>query len=125
MNSKPDVAFLDPDALQNLCSQHGDALVLEIFEIFKKYDVQMDAIKDSLRAGEFSKLKFLAHKLKASAHLLGAHRLGEYCRQVEDSPGDESATTYMQRLAEMKNLYQQSVTSIESYFYKYKKVDLH
>ena len=63
---------------------HPDPLE-ELVEMYlKDSDSRLSAMKEALESQETTKLAAVVHSLKGSSNNLGARRLGELCRQLED-----------------------------------------
>ena len=80
--------ILDPAVIENLrqLTPPGEPDVLgEVLTIFlQEVPPRIDRLRTFLAAGNIQEVQRAAHSLKGSAGNIGAHRLHEVCRQIDE-----------------------------------------
>lgn len=86
----------------------------EIINLFITDSVNtLNDIKNHAESGDISSMNKSAHKLKGSSLSIGAQALGEYCFTLEKTASFENDEQKEQSVAELQNLYDQSVVELQ------------
>ena len=79
---------LDGDALRELQAVMGDEFGLLVRTFATDSAQRVDAVRAAAAAGDADALRRAAHSFKGSAGNMGALRLAELCRLIEDAARD-------------------------------------
>ncbi len=81
--------LLDPNAVQilsELSEQTGRNLVGEVIDLFLEHSpIQLKRLSDAIAERNFKQTQMTAHRLKGAALNVGAKRVAELCRLLEDA----------------------------------------
>ena len=78
-------AGIDPVPLDRLRLAGGDALAMKIIGLFLHHaPLRLTTARDAAASGDADALEQATHALKSSAGQVGAERLADICRQLEE-----------------------------------------
>lgn len=87
-NGKDDGPVLDASVIEKLRSlQHRtkrDVLSETVRLFYESSKTSLDALRAAVRAGDVTGIRDAAHSLKSSSYLVGANRLSDLCRRLEE-----------------------------------------
>ena len=109
-----EVEHLDFDALNELKQIMGDDFTLLVDTFISDSIARIEAIKEAVNASEPEAIRNTAHSFKGSASNMGAPRLTELCRQLEDlghSGQTEGSAQLMNQIAEEYEQVSQALSS--------------
>ncbi len=108
--------LLDPNAIQilsELSEQTGRNLVGEVIDLFLEHSpVQLKRLSDAIAEQNFKQTQMTAHRLKGAALNVGAKRVAELCRQLEDAA--HTNTISLDAWEELQTVFPQTLHLLKS-----------
>ncbi len=88
LNGKDDGPVLDASVIEKLRSLQTrtkrDVLSETVRLFYESSKASLDALRAAVHAGDITGIRDAAHSLKSSSYLVGANRLGDLCRRLEE-----------------------------------------
>lgn len=107
-----DPAGLDETVLSRLSETVGADVMQEIIDLFREHTPQrIEAARDGLRSGMLDEVARAMHTLKSSAALIGASRVEEIARRMEETATQQRAEALASQLDDLET----AVAQVESY----------
>ena len=107
-----DVVVLDEEVWESLASQTDSQTMKEIMDIFF-VDTQ-DRVKKVVQAisvKDYQTIGFEAHSIKSTARTLGAFRLANVCRNIEDASDNGNLTAVMRFSQTLQQAFEETRTA--------------
>jgi FOG: CheY-like receiver len=108
--------LLDPNALQilsELSEQTGRNLVGEVIDLFLEHSpVQLKRLSDAIAEQHFKQIHMTAHRLKGAALNVGAKRVAELCRLLEEAAQNE--VTLLNAWEELQAIFPETLRLLKS-----------
>ncbi len=105
-------AGFDETVLTRLSETVGADVMQEIIDLFREHTPQrIEAAREGLRSGMLDDVARAMHTLKSSAAMIGASRVEEIARRVEETATQQGADA----LASQLDVLETAVAQVESY----------
>jgi len=108
--------LLDPNALQilsELSEQTGRNLVGEVIDLFLEHSpAQLKRLSDAIAEPNFKQICMTAHRLKGAALNVGAKRVAELCRLLEEAAQNE--VTLLNAWEELQAIFPETLRLLKS-----------
>jgi HPt (histidine-containing phosphotransfer) domain-containing protein len=105
--------IFDPKAIRRLEEWGGRDLPKKMIDIFlRDTPSRMNRIEKGVEDQDPGAVEAGAHSLKSSAGNLGAYRLQALLQEVEEAAADGDLTRVARRLAELRDLFDQTLDAL-------------
>ncbi len=108
--------LLDPNAMQilsELSDQTGRNLVGEVIDLFFEHaPVQLNRLSDAVAEQNFKQIAMTAHRLKGAALNVGAKRVAELCRLLEDAA--QNSVLLLDAWEELQSVFPETLRLLKS-----------
>ena len=105
-------AAFDETVLARLSQAVGEDVMQEIIDLFRKHTPQrLEAAREGLRSGMLDEVAGAMHSLKSSAAMIGASRVEEIARRMEETATQHGAGALVSQLDDLDT----AVAQVETY----------
>ncbi len=105
-------AGVDEAVLTRLSKSVGADVMQEIIDLFRKHTPQrIEAAREGLRSGTLDEVARAMHSLKSSAAMIGASRVEEIARRMEETATQQGADALASQLDDLDT----AVAQVETY----------
>ncbi len=95
-------AWFDETVLTRLSETVGEDVMQEIIDLFRKHTPQrIEAAREGLRSGMLNEVARAMHSLKSSAAMIGASRVEEIARRMEETATQQGADALVSQLDDL------------------------
>ncbi len=106
-------AGVDEAVLTRLSKSVGADVMQEIIDLFREHTPQrIEAAREGLRSGMLDDVARAMHTLKSSAAMIGASRVEEIARRMEETATQQGADALASQLDDLET----AVAEVETYF---------
>ena len=105
---------LDPVVMKELKAVMGEEFQTLVQTFVADSATRLENLAQSIDSGDAENLRRTAHSFKGSASNIGAPRLAEYCRQLENSGRDGNLGRAPGLLTRVRDEYQQVRQELEA-----------
>jgi HPt (histidine-containing phosphotransfer) domain-containing protein len=107
-----DFAGVDETVLTRLSKMVGADVMQEIIDLFREHTPQrIEAAREGLRSGVLDEVTRAMHTLKSSAAMIGASRVEDIARRVEETATQQRADALAPQLDDLDS----AVAQVEAY----------
>ena len=105
---------LDPAAVERLQRLGGNEFVIKMIDLFAGYGAEkLHAAREAQAAGDLAAIADSVHPIKSSAGNVGAKRVQELARQIEELARQSKGESLPALLADLENAFSASKDELE------------
>jgi HPt (histidine-containing phosphotransfer) domain-containing protein len=105
-----------PADLQELAGEGSEDMVAELLTMFRSDSAsRLEALRSAVHSGDERAMRSVAHSLKGSAAQLGAARMAEACRLMEEGPALTNTAEWTALLEEVQMRFNETCQAMSGF----------